>query len=503
MLYASQYQNQPQRPTALRYQAGDHNMRILSLDYDPVFGNNATRAAFSGDLSVFDYDMTIWDPANSFEIYVNHPNRSFIEPRERHYRGLPALSEYASVQIQADATRREAEFSELLNMGRVLVVIARPPQSCYADTGERKYSGTGRHPKITNIVKPFDLLSAIPGEDNELIRSGGQRVVIEGDAPLSTLLRKYKDFIRYTAVISKPAGNAIARVRGANRAIASVNRVTTGGYLILLPTFNFETESSDEETDEAEDEQWLPEAESFQYDLVSAIEQVTGIEGRSWPRWADRYLTTAQRQLRSDVIKQQKRVELARAKLAKLQRQTEESEAQNQLFLGTGRTLELEVKEVLELLGGVITEPEPGRDDWKVSFPEGDAVVEVKGVTKSAAEKQAAQLEKWVAIAFEETGKQPKGLLVVNTWRELPLEERTKKDFPDQMLPYCRGREHCLATGLQLLIIRSDVERHPGQAAFWRKEILQTSGLLKVKEDWRSVIEVEAAEAKESTDDNS
>ncbi len=199
------------------------------------------------------------------------------------------------------------------------------------------------------------------------------------------------------------------------------------------------------------------------------------------------------------MTKQQKRIETARAKLAKLQHQAEELEEQNQLFLGTGRPLELEVKKVLELLGGVVTEPGPGRDDWKVSFPEGDAVVEVKGVTKSAAEKQAAQLEKWVATALEETGKSPKGLLVVNTWRDLPIEERTRDDFPSQMLPYSESREHCLITGLQLLIVRSDVEHNPDRASFWRKEMLQTSGLLAVTEDWRSIIEAVEPEVKEAT----
>ena len=31
-------------------------MRLLSLDYDPVY-DDATRATFSGDLSVFDFDV--------------------------------------------------------------------------------------------------------------------------------------------------------------------------------------------------------------------------------------------------------------------------------------------------------------------------------------------------------------------------------------------------------------------------------------------------------------
>jgi hypothetical protein len=485
-------------------------VRLLSLDYDPIYDPDATRACFAGDLSVFDYDVAIWDPAASLQFYVEHRSRSLVESYNRHYRSLPRLSEYASVLIQSDAARRKEEFDEFLAMGRTLVVIARPPQRCYVDTGKREFSGTGRNQKTTTILDGFDLLSVLPGDKVEFVKSGGQGIIVQGDGPLPRLLNTYKDFIRYTAVISKPAGSIIARVAGANRAVSSIQQVASAGYLVLLPTLDFAAWSGVQETDEVadededyepkqdgdqveeveEEEDWLPQARSFQYDLVAAIRQFTGIDGGSWPSWADLYLSPAQRGLRSDVVKQQKRIEAARTRLAKLQSQAEELEARNQLFLGTGRVLELEVKKVLELLGGVVTEPEPGKDDWRVSFPEGEAVVEVKGVTKSAAEKQAAQLAKWVAAGLEETGKEPKGLLVVNTYREIPLENRTGTDFPGQMLPYCKRNEHCLITGLQLLVICHDVERCPDRAEFWRKAIFRASGPIADVPDWRSAIEV-------------
>ena len=463
-------------------------MRILSLDYDPVYGTDASRTQFASDQSVFDYDMVVWDPAESFKFYAHL--------REGMFHGLPSLSDHASVQIMSDTVRRRTEFTEFMTMGRSLVVMASPPQGCYIDTGKREYSGTGRSRKTTRIVDDFDLLAAIPGGEIKLVKAGGKKVTIAGDSPLSRLLTKYKSFIRYTAVISKPSATVIARVTGTSRAVSLVHNVG-GGYLIFLPTFDF-IASTDHQAGEEEDEdwengsdgeEWLPEAESFQYDLQVAIEQLTGSEGRSWPTWANSYLTSEQRKTRLEVTKQQKRIEAARAKLAKLQRESEELESQNQLFLGTGRPLEIEVKKVLELLGGTVHDPDPGREDWKVSFPERDVVVEVKGVGKSAAEKQAAQLEKWIAGSLEETGDSLKGLLVVNTWRDLPIDERKMESFPAQMLPYSESRGHCLVTGLQLLIIRNDIERNPERATFWRNEILETAGLLTVTADWRSVIE--------------
>lgn len=85
-------------------------------------------------------------------------------------------------------------------------------------------------------------------------------------------------------------------------------------------------------------------------------------------------------------------IERARKKLSTLHSTKNTLDMRDQLYLGSGRTLELQVKEVLELLGGKVTEPEPNRDDWRVDFNGQQAAVEIKGVSKSAAEKHAAQL---------------------------------------------------------------------------------------------------------------
>jgi hypothetical protein len=467
-------------------------MRLLSLDYDPVYGKDTDRDTFSSDTSAFDYDVVIWDPAESYRYHYGYGER---------YKGLVLLEEGASVRIQADVARRQAEFLEFIDSGRVVVTIVRPPQECYIDTGGRTYSGTGRSRVTTRQVAPFDLLSAVPC-DCSFTAMSGTRIDFDGDGPLVQVLRKYKKFLTYEAVISKPPGTTLAHIVGTDKVVASIQRSTGGGYLILLPAPDFEAkpadeekEGKDEDEDEDEDEDsedeeniWVAEAAEFQEDLLAAIEQLSGSASLSRPAWANRYATTEQLHLQTEVVKQQGRVEAARAKLAKLQRDKEAADARDQLFMGTGRALELEVRNVLQLIGGTVTEPAPGRDDWRVSFPEGNAVVEVKGVTKSAAEKHAAQLEKWVSSILEEEGEHYKGILAVNTWRDVPLTERTGDDFPPQMLPYCEGRGHCLVTGLQLFVIRHEVEKNVNRASYWRNQLLNTSGQLVGAEDWKSII---------------
>lgn len=462
-------------------------MRLLSLDYDPVFGDDTLRSTFESDTSVFDFDVVIWDPESTFNRYVR---RGYGQS----YQGLYSLSDNESVSLKSDIARRRSEMAEFLRAGRTVVVIVRPPQECYVATGEVKYSGTGRNRAATRTVAKVDLWSAVPVSDLTLVRASGSRITPEGDGPLASLLRKYKNFASYEAIMTSAPGVKFAAVDRTDRIVGSSLKTKDGGLFILMPALDLLADAEEEDDDVV----YVDEASDIQAELLEAIEKMSNTATSVRPAWTEKYATKGQIALRQSVAKQQARVELARTKLTVLKQEQEESEAKDQLFLGTGRALELQVKEVLQLLGGTVTEPEPGRDDWKVEFPERRAVVEVKGVKKSAAEKYAAQLEKWVATEMEQLGSAPKGILVVNTWRETELDLRTEKDFPDQMLPYSEGRDHCLVTGLQLFAIRIDIEKDSTKAEYWRDKILNTSGILLDTPEWRTILT--KTEEKESSE---
>ncbi|QLL08644.1 hypothetical protein [Mycobacterium vicinigordonae] len=454
-------------------------MRLLSLDYDPIYGDDdCTRSTFDSDISVFDYDVVNWDPAKS----LSHYHSVYGEQ----YQNLPSPTENESVRLLADIDRRRGEFRDFLNAGRILIVITRPPQECYVDTGKKEYSGTGRNRSTTRVVSKADLWRALPVARDQLslTRASGSRIQISGSNSLATFLKNRKAFFKYDAVMSAWPGADVARVQGTERAVSSYVETEGGGILVLLPAPDL-IKSVSEKTGKV---LYKPQAIAIQGELIQAVFDLTSAGVISRPAWAEKYSTKAQLEVRESVVKQQARVQSARTKLTNLQKKQEESELKDQLFLGTGRPLELQVKAVFELLGCEVSEPEPGRDDWKVKFPRRNAVVEVKGVAKSAAEKHAAQLEKWVAGEMEEVGTAPKGVLVVNTWRETELADRTEKDFPDQMIPYSRGREHCLVTGLQLFVIQAEVEADPARAEYWRGKILETSGVLEGADDWRAIL---------------
>jgi hypothetical protein len=121
------------------------------------------------------------------------------------------------------------------------------------------------------------------------------------------------------------------------------------------------------------------------------------------------------------------------------------------LLFESGKTLEVIVEKVFAGFGYEILASVANRDDLIIKYNDQIAVIEVKGVNGSSGEKHAAQLEKWVSEYMIDHGIVPKGILIVNAFRDKPLEERNEKSFPDQMLKFSKGREHCLLTTTQLL----------------------------------------------------
>jgi hypothetical protein len=166
------------------------------------------------------------------------------------------------------------------------------------------------------------------------------------------------------------------------------------------------------------------------------------------------------------------------------------------LFTSSGKELELVVEKVFRDLGFELLESQDNRDDLIVRYNENIAVIEIKGVTKSAAEKHSAQLEKWAAKYLEENGVQPKPILIVNSFLESPLNERTEKTFPDQMLKYSNSRSHCLLTTTQLLGLFYKINSEPSRKDILIESLFKCTGVFSEFQNWSSFITFKSEERK-------
>lgn len=193
--------------------------------------------------------------------------------------------------------------------------------------------------------------------------------------------------------------------------------------------------------------------------LVGAIESLEEVlKGRKSnsaevipPKWVKEYRIGSEHielEILKELLEQEKEIS------ERIERQnsvTRQFDQLKMLLFESGKNLESLIEMVFTNFGYTILKSKENRDDLIIKYYDEIAVIEIKGVNGSAGENHAAQLEKWVTEYMIDYGVLPKGVLIVNTFREKPLYSRIEKDFPDQMLKFSVRREHCLMTTAQLL----------------------------------------------------
>lgn len=208
----------------------------------------------------------------------------------------------------------------------------------------------------------------------------------------------------------------------------------------------------------------------------------------SQPSWASQYYLPGEKKSAAYLISLKEQITKLEGRYNQEEKKMDLLEAQKEIFTGTGSSLESEIEGLFRKIGFTIAEVVEFRDDLILQYKELIAVVEIKGVSKSGAESHSAQLEKWCAFYYEKTGKNPKGVLIVNSFRETPLDERKEPSFPDQMLAYSKSKGHCLMTALQIFNIAEAVTKDPSKKEFYINSIFESVGIYSNHSSWEENI---------------
>ena len=376
--------------------------------------------------------------------------------------------------------------ADFLALGRLLVVHVPPPQTFYIATGETRNEGTAAKPRLKRVVAARSLNDLIPG-DTSLTDASGAGFQVTGGPSFRTFWNAVGDQFNYEAIING-LDTQFLTIQGTSHAVGGLVAVN-GGQVLLLPA-RYYFGPSDEFAEEVEDKdnsEELWEAEQARIDqevdgaFLDALFELASdlIEGPSeaLPAWSERFLLPKEGKAVQKVEEAASAAETALEAVDQARLKLVEIRDWKRLLSGTGKELERAVQVAFEHLGCIVEEGQPGRADRIIRWKKRTAVVEIKGLTKSAAEKDAAQLEKWVSEHSLEFGVQPKGILIVNAWRSTPLDERSQTAFPDQMLPYSETRDHCLLSTTQLLAAVLTGTSVKKREAFL-KELFETSGVV-------------------------
>ena len=434
------------------------NTQFGSLQYEGFKEN-----AFSASISLLDYDAIVIDVGslvnNSYTYNISYET----------YQNKMLLDNYYSHQIVEDYLTIRNQIIELLKQGRTIFVLMGENENCYIYTGETQFSGTGKNARKTNIVREFDAYSFLP-ISIKVTHVYGNRITICCNSPYKDFLKNTKDYCQYASFFSvKERCTVLARIKGTDKAVAAVVPYEKGKIVLLPQPFYRQNYKKAE--------YWKESGTKYLDSLFDLNNRLNlSDDAFSLPTWANNVFILGEKEECAQKEDIEKKIEALQVELIKRNERLDEIQQYKLLITATGGLLEEITKKVLGELGFSILDTERGRSDIIAEYGDYGVVAEIKGVSKSAAEKHAAQLEKWASQYIEENDRLPKPLLIVNAFCDVPVFERSEDAFPDQMLRYCEARGHALITTTQLLCLYIETQRDPECRDDRIKELLSCVG---------------------------
>lgn len=459
-------------------------MRIISVG-QYIDHKNVTNEPFRSPISFIDFDMLIWNPSHLFNEYETN----YRSPK---YQGYSNISDDDSSKLTDDILRRKSEIEEMINLGRIVVVILPPPDKCYYATGREEFSGTGKNRVTQRYVDELNLLNSIPIKELSTVIAEGENIEFKGSGPFKIYWSKMKNYHYYIAYASKNIGKPFLFIKGTQKLIGAWVPTQRGVFLFIPPIYS---------------QEYFKTKKDYQtvcnifvksiIDLSKELQKETG--DFILPEWSKRFFFPGEDKQRTFLFQEEAKLQKLITHISSLKEKLANAERYKLLLSGSGRALEVQVETVLKELEFASSKVEAGRDDLIITYADKVAVVEIKGITKSAAEKHAAQLEKWVSEYLTDKGIKPKGLLIVNAYCDIPLDKRSEPSFPSQMISYSVNREHCLLTTIQLLGLYFHVKSHPEERDQIISELFETKGIYDRFTDYKLYLSI-AQEVEQKSD---
>jgi hypothetical protein len=441
--------------------------RVLSIGYE-FRDARVQNTKFHEPDSSLGHDLIYWDPTGLPNGYgAAGGNGEFV------------IKGSVARRFERDLERRSAEFREHLSAGKPIVVAVPSP---WRAAIVRDKSDTSYVVDVSAILPTEVKLRSARGDAFERIASG----------PFEDFWKWVEEVSIYESYFVDPPGVPLVRIAQTNRVVASATQAGSGVVLFLprlIPGVSYQGDS----------DPYVEERKAYK-DYLDLLWKTCQSFGGSavLPSWTDSYLLQGEGEgeaVRS-LARAESRLITAQTSIQKREQELQSLRERKTLITGTGAALERAVDRALIDIGFEVEPGAPGRTDRIIRRKRRVAVVEIKGKSKSASEKDAAQLEKWKSEYHAEHGRLPKGLLIVNAWRGKPLSERDAPAFPNQMLDFAvNQRKQCLLTTTQLLGLWNVAEKSKARADKLAKMLLDCEGVFPGFGDWQEFLEFDGGQA--------
>ena len=256
----------------------------------------------------------------------------------------------------------------------------------------------------------------------------------------------------------------------------------------MIPNPNFKRSPGGRGIDPAQATSFVEAISALYEDLRS--EEVP----QQLPDWASTFCLPGESELITGIADTNVQIAKLREEIEYRTADLEELCRHKLLFTGHDSALEAAVDRVLTNLGMHVEPGKSKRVDRTATYGEKKFAIEVQGTKKGAKEDHVRALNMWVSEVGMADGKDPKGLLVVNAFRETPLSDRgSVNPWPGASIEKCERYGYCAITGLQLLGLYLDAKSDETKREKLIEVLFQTDGRFEGYEDW--TVFLEAAES--------
>lgn len=438
-------------------------MKYGLLGYCPEFDHKDMEFIdLSSDKTILEYDVLLVDLENIFEGYATRGE----------FNGFPRITDHDSMQLKIHLKKRKTEIKEFLESGKNVIVLGGNDDCVYCYTGNKDTSGTGRNAKTTYYVEDVHSLSLLPIKISPLSLSG--KKISYKNKSIQESLKKYNDYFEYRTVYEDVNDNILMTIENTSKVIAYYEQVGKG-KILFLPDLSFNRKNPTMES----------RLEKKYYQDLSNISKLLLDKDVELPIYSKNYLLPNEEIMINDINKAKEQLNKLLEDIDNKQQALLDLQKQKIMFTGTGTPLEINSVEQFKDIGFSIIKynPDSVDEDIVIKFKDKIAVVEVKGISGSATEKHTSQIVKWKSEYHIENDVMPKGILLVNAFKDKGLESR-QDYFPNQMLKYATHQEICLLTTVQLYNIKKYLERKPEEREKIINEIYTTNGLYKNFGEW-------------------
>lgn len=453
---------------------------ILTIGFDTA-SPNTKYESFRSHASLLDWDIVLFRPDIS----------EFWGTYSDYYQGKPSLDDSSSFHLKEACEHWRREIKQAFETGKTVIIYLSSMQEVYIDTGERRYSGTGRYQKTTRIVAPYNNYAALPVDLKPVSATGSSMKLAHlGAELLAPYWAEFSTVSEYQVLLSEDTARACITTKNGGKAVGMLIRSkTSSGSLVLLPDIDFYPDSFFKQ--EEESQVWSEEAAKFAARLVGSVVALdralhASTEVTPEPAWASSqcFVLGAERALRSALLEAERHVEDAQRNMEAVQSQLAAAGNVRALLYEKGKPLESAIVEALRELGFSAAPYKDTESEFDVVFHsnEGRLLGEAEGK-----DSKAINVDKLRQLAMnihedlqrEEVTQPAKGVLFGNGFRlSLPAERSTQ--FTDKCIAAAQSSSTALVATTELFGAVRYLADHTDEAfaASCRQAILNGVGVV-------------------------